>query len=771
MATWEPYSADVTAAFRGVTVPARELYDEIHGRGWDVTKVDVRDGQYVATVKNPYGQEIEKTGPTAETALSNALLALTRIETMRYQGRTAAWQTSWSENLPEIAQAYADAPIYDPKAAGAWKELADDCTARANQIAQQVQVEFTHDPHPYKDVNEMVEDLTKNKHILITTANADHPLWSLDQVLAYRLVHDVLGHAQAGGDWGWHGENRATAAHMPLLSPSAQKALFTEAIGQTAHNNFYRTFGPTKVTFLDDHLKDAQDAENAPGHAGVHPSQTTVPGLLPEIPSVHEASAEDLRDPNHGWESGVNPLQDNAYLWQREVSGLDPLDHQGVKDAAHKINTGWFNFARADGSPDLDSQKQAVVNAFRAVLESPRKPYRWNAAHYQAIQAIPANVDDPLRYHDAIEHQRDAYNQARGLPAGISHQLYNVEANSLRSWVKAQNPQLDDAQAADIAKRELFHMMAEEEERITSEDAESKLTTAQIAAETAQALKKRLAVMLKGKVDQKFDFGRNRLFHEAAEPVIYGDHLVSHLRPVAGVSHYADALLKAAREDVAQHGGKGHHFRASAMHLIPGVGPRELSYAWMLLQPHTSELAVIDPTLAQNALDHKGSDIPNRDYFKLERQLAAGRDAAGYSHVPLGQFGWGLHDNIAYGHAVHRDHLPLRPVDPAPYEQIDWDRLPGPSATGWSNPYWWASTQPARDQVGRHYDEAIGVNNPRDEIPYKSAAEEGLRTPYFIYQGVPYEGQPGHSVMQHARDTLGLSTEEIWKLIEEAEKR
>lgn len=843
---------DLTSAFQGVTTPLRELYDEIHQRGWDVSKVDIKDGQYVATCKNPHGEKLEKSGPDPQTAVAHCLVGIMRQETMRFKGRLAAWQHTWEDQLPEIAQAYAKAPIYDPKAAGAWKELADDSTRRAKEIANQLRVEFTHDPFPYQDVNEMADDIKKKKRIQVSKANLSHPLWSNDQMLAYRLVHDVLGHATVGGDWGWHGENGATAAHMPLLSPEAQRALFTEAIGQTAHNHFYRQQGPQKVVFLDDHLEPVQQAENAPGHGGTHPSQTIVPSDIPTIPDEEEelrTAAVQQVDPNNGWESGVEPLPDNSYLWQREESGLDPLDHQGLKDAAHRIDTGWFNLNNHDGTPDLDSQRQAVVDAFRSTLLQPRKPSRWGATHYQHLRQIPATVSDPLRYADALDANREAHNQARGLPEGIHRQAWAPQREALKQWVKALNPNLNDTQVDETARRELFHMIAEEEERIAAEDPTHELSTMEIAHAVNKALKKRLTVATKPRIDQKFDFGTERLFHEAfnaPDPGSYSEFLHSHLRPVAGVSLNADRILGAAREDVANHGGKGHHFRSQVMNLIPGVGPKEISHAWLLLQPHTSDLGVINPSIAE-ALGYPPEEVGNRDYFKLERQLAAGRDAAGYTHVPLGQFGWGLGDYKGYGHGQHQDLRPFKAIDPTPYDQIDWNAYPGPPTAKWEDPYWWKSTEGARDEVGKQWDRAVAVNHPSDSIPFRTAKiaadthsfetlwkrytpvwpqfarkladrarmydftrEEAKRFiedhkssfkfdgvrkdfeekffeqfdkphPFSKEAAIPWiipeetgeilEGNPDSSLMQHAKDTLGLTTEQIWALDPEVGKR
>lgn len=910
---------DVTSAFQGITTPLRELYDEIHGRGWDVQKVDINgDGLYEATVKNPYGETLAKVGPDPNTAVGHCLVGIMRQETMRYP-RTAAWTATWEHERPEIAQAYADAPVYDPKAAGAWKELGEDSQRRAEAIANQIRVDFTHDPYPYKDVNEMAEDIRNKQHVTISKANLAHPLWSSDQALAYRTVHDVLGHASVGGDWGWHGENGATSAHMPLLSPNAQKALFTEAIGQAAHNSYFRQMAPQKVVFLDDYLTKVQERENAAGQSGQHPSQSIVPSGIPSIedktskirtgiwdPFAEDANGNPLQDPymyhvaprearasiekngikasdprrgqwgheelvgeqkpgaylfhdrdhanywayenmepdsydvwaidpaglqlhedpkmslpssyaqgnipahqifrertpdemdaedghgpriasisqldpNDGWASGIEPLPDNVYLWQKEQSGLDPLDHFGLRDQAYKLDRGWFGLQDHEGVPDLESHRQAVANAFRSTLLEPRQTPRWAATHYQHIQHVPAGVSDPLRFSDALESQRDAHNQARGLPAGIARAEMDEGSEALRNWIKGLNPKMDDTQVEELARRELFHMIAEEEAQVTAEDPGGKLLPMQITDAVNKALKRRLAVMTKPSVDQKFDFGKDRLFHQgfnAPDPGVYGDFLNSHVRPIAGVGLHIDDLTRAAREDVSQHGGKGHHFRAQASDLIPGVGPKEISHAWYKLQPHTSELGVIGPSVAEGLGYDRAKEITPRDYFKMERQLAAGRDASGYGHVPLGQFSSGMHDQINYGHGVHRDLSPTAVLSPTPYDQVDWTQYPNLPTQDWNDPYWWQSSEPNRNQVGKDWDQIVATQYPAESIPYREAKISSFNPrlpsiPYITHpqSGEVIEGDPHLSLMQHAKNTLGMSTEDIWAADPEVGRR
>lgn len=929
---------DVSSAFIGITTPPRELYDEIHQRGWEVTKVDVNgDGLYEATAKNPYGETIAKVGPDLQTALGHVLVGLMRQETMRYP-RTAAWTATWENERPQIAEAYAEAPTYDPKAAGAWKELGEDSQRRAEAIANQIRVDFTHDPYPYKNVNEMQDDIRNKQHVTISKANLSHPLWSSDQALAYRLVHDVLGHAAVGGDWGWHGENGATSAHMPLLSPNAQKALFTEAIGQAAHNSYYQQIAPQKITFLDDYLTKVQERENAAGHPGVHPSQSLVPTGIPSIedktaavdengeeilepwkwgnwgkgfvnghngelmtwnttaptnlvngeinPSIGSPHHGDISewisgkmeregvpdeawgardyhspitiapngqytnsrnlnspdlpdgseykfqeqftplryigdpeewkrnnvgpgnqyghapfmsslteriDPNDGWESGIEPLPDNAYLWQKEDTGRDPLDHEGLRDQQYKLDRGWFNLADHDGMPDMESQRQAVANAFRSVLLEPRQTPRWAATHYQHIMNVPPGVSDPLRYSDTLEAQREAHNQARGLPEGIARGEMAEGSAALRNWVKGLNPKLDDAEVDEVARRELFHMIAEEETQVTADDPTGKLLPMQITDMVNKGLKRRLAVLTKPSVDQKFDFGKDRLFHKgfnAPDPGVYGDFLNSHIRPIAGVGLHIDDLTRAAREDVANHGGKGHHFRSKAVNLVPGVRPRQISHAWYRLQPHTSQLGIIGPSVAEQLGYDPEKELPDRDYFKLERQLATGRDAAGYGHVPLGSFSIGMHDNINYGHGVHRDISPHAVLNPTPYDQVDWTQYPNLSTQDFGKPYWWDSTKPNREQVGKDWDQIVATQYPANSIPFRTSktsdytngdwqlpdtpTARGVMIPVVSHPqtGEEIEGEPGTSLMQHIKNALGYgSTEEAWAQNPTAYKR
>lgn len=784
---WETTTGerDVTSGFLGVTTPVRDLYDEIHKRGWTVDGLDIKDGQYVAAGKNPHGESLEKTGPTDATALGNLLVAILRQETARWPAHLGTWQTTFEDQLQEVAQAYAEAKIYDPKAAVAWQELAQDSLHRAEVLSDQLRVELTDDPHPYQSINEMAEDVMKKRHILVTRAQASHPVWSVDQVVAFRLAHDVLGHIVGGGDWGWHGSNLAFAAHAPLLSENAQKALFTETLGQVAYASVYRSLGPQKIVFLDEQLEKVQQTENGPGHHGVHPSQSLAPAA---IPSILEETAPQKQsrlsnqpqrrkgttfptssafDPNHAWESGIAPLPDNAFLWQRDpVSGLDPLDYSGLKEGASQLDSRWH-------TRDPASQQQAIANAFRATLAAPRKDLRHGAIHYQDVAHIPAAVHDPLEFWQALEESRENWNQARGYPAG-GHAPFLQEFQQLKQWIRSVNPRLDDEQVAEKSKRELIHMLHDEEERLMMDDPDESMGAADLEKLAMHGVQKRLRILTKPRLDQKHDFADQGLYYEAtlnlsADP--YGSHLVSHLTSMAAVGKNIDRLHRAALEDMVHNHGAGHHFRATALKMkMPGVGPKQVSNAWFMLQPHTSQLAIINPHVLET-LEHKPEEMNDRDYFKFERELGAGRDASGYNHLPLGLFSAGMRDYKVGGHGYHSDLSSMRSLNPVSHDLVDWQQRIEPES-GWAAPYWWDETAPIREQAGKDFDRSVAVVNPADHVPYQKTAAT-LRVPYFVHpdDGVAYDGEAGDSIMQHIKKTLGLTTEQAWQLAEEAGKR
>lgn len=727
---------------------------------------------------------------------------------------------------------------------------------------------------------------------------------------SYIVENVVVHNCVSGGDFGWEGENRACGAHFPLLTPLAQKALFTECIGQTAAAAYYRSFMQQKVAFLDEFLDPAQEQENPANHQGLHPSQSLAPTQMPQVqpstpqglPWATQIPNEDfsggipvfgstMRDPNSSWESGVDAMPNNAYLWHG-----DPLQAQEVSDNAMKIDTQW-------SQKDYDTMKQAVVNAFRSVLLSPRKDLRWNTIHYQDLMHVPASVDDPKRYWDALEERRVGWNTARGFHPD-SHKSYFKELNEFKRYVISTNPDLEPWDAEEKANQEFMHMWNEEEDRITSDPSNSDLSADEVDRKVAKEITKRLKAItkpeheeadwgheqislvasiqdieevdmnranedsfpeglrkelqyrrpwqvidgqtyvgpygsthsemklpsrsnypeiegyivhpdspgsnidagsgLKGAIGTYKDrledrpyvqklidyLGGDPYFHdtiyddgefgkfssgtqfdlEGNEAGKYGAFMGTHLKAIAQLSKHIDEITKAALEDVKEHDGSGHHFRSTVLELnVPGVGPKVCSFAWLLLQPATSQLATIDVHMMDVLGHNYEKEMNDRNYFKFERELAAGRDAAGYNHIPLGQFQWGMWDYKRTGPGSHQDHSGLKVLNPTPHNEIDWAQkaAPAPTEDRWDVPQWWGDTEPARQQVADDWDQNIATHFQKDRIPH--IANTPVSIPWILWEDQVWIGQPGDTFMNLARTNLGLSMEEVWAKLPEPE--
>lgn len=959
---------DILASLQGLTANLEDLVQQVGQLGWEVKhiKYDKKKG-YLVKAKNPHGEEIESFGDSEKRAMAKLLLSITRKYNMRTaaQWKLGMWNPhNWTDQLPQIAEAYSKANIYDPKAAAAFHELGQDSVRRYNQLKQHLNITETDDPEPYRNAQEMIEDIQKRRKLNVSRANSDHPIWDTPTNVAFRAVHDVLGHAVSGGNFDWQGENAACAAHFPLLSENAQKALWSECIGQTGYAAHYKGFGPLKVALFPQFMDSVQQKENpGPGYAGVHPSQSFPPvsspavkpeqyepefdgipphldglGLANYVPGVdrpihifsastseisrtafqlishnkkgvfinlkgdqpkhgyafsptkdrevqikfanldpqkidefvqtnlaalsmpdnylsiwkngskayldigqimhdfHEAhkrawdneqetmwdldrdeeievrgkkEKEDddiskegsarfsspFTDPNANWSSGVEPMQPNAYL-----DHGDPLGSQAGADNAKLIDTEWSQLNQEDPG-ELALMKQAIVNAFRAVLLSPRKDLKANVRHYQDIAGIPGDVSDPGVYWNTLENARQNHNvKVFGEQARFAHMVYAPFVKPFESIIFQMNPKIGWQGAQKKAKQIMFDWQNEEQERIAREDKDKPQDKQRLADEIErranEALAKRMQLYIK-EFQPKLDFTsavQEPLFAppEATPqdvPEKYPAWMGTHLKAIGQISGHVDNILKAALEDIHEHDGTGHHFRAAVMQLgVSGVGPKVCSFAWLLLQPMTSQLATID-THMMDVLGHNyEKDMNTRDYGKFERELATGRDAAGYGHIPLGQFQWLMWDAKRTGAGSHQDHSGLKVLNPTPHDSIDWAAKVQPVGGGhaeafkadWHNnaPDWWRNTQPYRDSVAADWDQNVAPFTPKNQIPYgatdptyqfTSKTAASLRRPWYTNPdtGLHTYGNPGETNMQHATRTLQMSTPQVWSVLGE----
>lgn len=132
----------------------------------------------------------------------------------------------------------------------AWRELASVNQRLALWVKQRVAVDYTAGDSPYEDAAAMFTDIGRGR-VVISRANNDHPLWTPEQNMEFRLVHDVIGHFGSKGGFDFTGERAACRAHAKHLNSAAREALYTECIGQTAAAIEFGGYLEQAVGFLE----------------------------------------------------------------------------------------------------------------------------------------------------------------------------------------------------------------------------------------------------------------------------------------------------------------------------------------------------------------------------------------------------------------------------------------------------------------------------------------------------------------------------------------
>ena len=163
--------------------------------------------------------------------------------------------TGWDLYGQLASEAYAAAPEFEASAVSSFEALAPFVEKMFRQLQSKVEVQFV-DEIPYKDDQEMKQDVMQNSILKIWTGGTEHAVFDPELNQKFRAVHDWMAHVQPGGlihggtDFTMKGEIQAFNAHMKTIPLAGAPALFTEVIGQAAFfiNNGY--FPEQKIAIL-----------------------------------------------------------------------------------------------------------------------------------------------------------------------------------------------------------------------------------------------------------------------------------------------------------------------------------------------------------------------------------------------------------------------------------------------------------------------------------------------------------------------------------------
>ena len=152
--------------------------------------------------------------------------------------------------VPLVAQAYAARPLYQPDVVYSWQALITHIDKMYRQLLSQVTVIPTADD-PYPGYEEMMTDIRQHGRMKVYTGASEHPVWTPEENVRFRAVHDYIVHRAGEHNFTLRGELGAYNRHVKIAPPEARIALFTEIVGQTCsywHNN--EQFGEQKVAKL-----------------------------------------------------------------------------------------------------------------------------------------------------------------------------------------------------------------------------------------------------------------------------------------------------------------------------------------------------------------------------------------------------------------------------------------------------------------------------------------------------------------------------------------
>ena len=161
----------------------------------------------------------------------------------------------WDLYARLVGEAYLAAPKFEQRAVPHFKALVPFINKMFDQISTRVDIQFV-DYHPYKDAQELRDEVKQTGVLRIATIDAEHDIFDEETNAKFRAIHDYMAHIQAIGSRGTEftlkGELAAYNTHLKTIPQQAIPALFTEVVGQVCANYVQGgVFAEQKICLLD----------------------------------------------------------------------------------------------------------------------------------------------------------------------------------------------------------------------------------------------------------------------------------------------------------------------------------------------------------------------------------------------------------------------------------------------------------------------------------------------------------------------------------------
>mgnify|MGYP003630087199 FL=1 len=161
----------------------------------------------------------------------------------------------WDKYAELVAKAYLAAPKFEQRAVPHFEAMTPFVNKMFKQISSRVKIEFV-DYHPYKDAQELRDEVKQTGILKIATIDAEHDVFDEETNAKFRAIHDYMAHIQAigsrGTEFSLKGEIAAYNTHLKTIPQQAIPALFTEVVGQVCVNVIQNgVFAEQKICLLD----------------------------------------------------------------------------------------------------------------------------------------------------------------------------------------------------------------------------------------------------------------------------------------------------------------------------------------------------------------------------------------------------------------------------------------------------------------------------------------------------------------------------------------
>ena len=180
---------------------------------------------------------------------------------------------NWDNYIVLIANTYNAMPDYDSSVTKHWDALNKSNHTLFQRLLSKVNVIFTSNDKSkagsiaidgrnfkvihmnqgdeYQTQSEMKQSFEKTGKLFISMDHSEHPIFSVEDNIVFRTVHDYMAHILGNHDFGAKGEIASYNRHVKMAPKEAIPALFSEVVGQAATTIVTNSFPKQKIGVME----------------------------------------------------------------------------------------------------------------------------------------------------------------------------------------------------------------------------------------------------------------------------------------------------------------------------------------------------------------------------------------------------------------------------------------------------------------------------------------------------------------------------------------